>query len=729
MINLNKKNYMKKVLQLFLTVLVFSFFSAQSLRHVAKEVNDYHSKRVSFKKVSLFSVDATSSNRSTYRQAATDAQVLKLDKSKLTTLVQDRPDAMEFTFPFEDRELTVEMVKVDIYANDFKAKTNKKEDVAYKKGVFYRGIIKGDETSVVAFSFFDNDVVGVASATKIGNVTLGKAVQSEDYVVYNDQKLTGTNPFICAVDELMENESQKVNFDPKASKSPQMTEACVRVYYEIANKPFVQNGSNVEATINWISAVHNNINTLYVNDGVKMSLKTVYVWETADPYTGNYSQNLSAFRTNRTTFDGDLAHLVNYPSTTSVAYLNSLCSASRYAYSGINMTYQNVPTYSWTIMAMTHEMGHSLGSPHTHACSWNGNSTAIDGCAPTYRADLAEGDCEIGPIPSEGGTIMSYCHLNSVGINMSLGFGEQPGALIRQTVDSKACLGTDCANACAVTVTNITVANVTKATATVTVTDATSSQWKYKVSKIDGTVVKSGMSTDKVFDITDLSPNTFYRIEVGTDCSAAYQRNQIILTDDDWCGKTITDTGGPDANYTDGETWTKTFYPDNANEKLKLTFTEFDLEAGYDFLTVRNGPATNSPVFTGANNMSGTTIRGPFESTHATGAITLVFRSDQMVNEKGFIANFSCTVLGVDDVSRSKDILLSPNPVKNQFTLKGISKITGVEVYDISGKLVKQFDADSLSKNSFDVSRLKKGNYVVKIKTDKETLNKKLIKE
>jgi hypothetical protein len=72
---------------------------------------------------------------------------------------------------------------------------------------------------------------------------------------------------------------------------------------------------------------------------------------------------------------------------------------------------------------------------------------------------------------------------------------------------------------------------------------------------------------------------------------------------------------------------------------------------------------------------------------------------------------------------------LSPNPVKNQFTLKGINKMVSVELYDISGKLVKQFDQESLSKNAFDVSRLKTGNYVVKVKTDNDTFTKKLIKE
>ena len=721
---------MKRILQLFLTVFAFMLLSAQSnLRPIAKEVNDFKNKKIVFKKASPFTLDITSGKQMVYQQAARDAEVLKLDQKQLTNLVNEKPEALELEFPFEDRKLTVEMVRVDIYSPDFKAKTNKRDVTDYKKGVFYRGIIKGDNTSVVAFSFFENDVVGIASANNIGNVTLGKALNSEDFVVYNDQKMTGTNPFICAADELMENESQKVRFDPKASKAPQMTDACVRVYYEICYKPFQQNGSNVTNTINWISAVHNNINTLYVNDGVKMSLKTVYVWETADPYTGTYSANLSAFRSNRPTFEGDLAHLVNYPSTTSVAYLNSLCSTNRYAYSGINMTYNNIPVYSWTVMAMTHEMGHALGSPHTHACSWNGNGTAIDGCAPTYDPDLAEGDCPTGPIPTGGGTIMSYCHLVSTGINFTKGFGEQPGALIRQTVDSKACLSGNCVTACATTVTALTIPTVAKTTASVVINDVTSTEWKYRVSLMNGTIVKSGAISEKNFTITDLLQGTFYKIEVGTDCSPAYQRAQIILTDDDWCGKTITDTGGANGNYSDGESWSKTFYPENENEKLKITFQEFNLEQGYDFLTVRNGPSTTSPIFTGSSNMTGTTIKGPFESTHATGAITLVFRSDTMVNESGFKALLNCSVLGTDEAVNQKSISISPNPVKNQFKINGIQKIENVKVFDQSGKLILEFNSDSIARNSFDISKLKTGTYIVTIKSVKETVSKKLIKE
>src|SRR5690606_31001667 len=66
---------------------------------------------------------------------------------------------------------------------------------------------------------------------------------------------------------------------------------------------------------------------------------------------------------------------------------------------------------------------------------WNGNNTAIDGCYTT------EGGCSNPGIPSGGGTIMSYCHLTSAGINFSLGFGTQPGNVMRNRVSASGCLG------------------------------------------------------------------------------------------------------------------------------------------------------------------------------------------------------------------------------------------------------------------------------------------------
>jgi hypothetical protein len=338
--------------------------------------------------------------------------------------------------------------------------TNKGEILKYNPGAYYIGIVKGNNTSIAAFSFFENDVVGVASTSELGNIVLGKAKNAEDFVSYSESKLTGANPFVCGVDELKENQVKKTSSDPAASKKA-MTENCVRIYYEVCFKPYQNNNSNTTETTNWLTAVHNNIAALYTNDEIKVALNEIFIWTTPDPYTGNPNANLTSFRNNRQTFNGDLAHLVNAPATTSIAYVNSLCGTYKHAYSGISQTYSDVPVYSWTIQAMTHEMGHSLGSPHTHACAWNGNNTAIDGCGA--QAGYSEGCTGSIPSTTVKGSIMSYCHLVSgVGISFSNGFGSQPAALIRNTVDSKPCLGTNCTTACTNTITQINVSNITQ---------------------------------------------------------------------------------------------------------------------------------------------------------------------------------------------------------------------------------------------------------------------------
>ena len=129
------------------------------------------------------------------------------------------------------------------------------------------------------------------------------------------------------------------------------------------------------------------------------------MWDVASPYNGTSSgSRLSQFGTTRTSFNGEMAHLLDYGGYGGVAWLNTLCSgtSSRMAYSGIYGSFSNVPTYSWSVEVVTHEQGHNLGSSHTHACVWNGNSTAIDGCGPT--AGYTEGSCPNAGLPAGGGT-------------------------------------------------------------------------------------------------------------------------------------------------------------------------------------------------------------------------------------------------------------------------------------------------------------------------------------
>jgi hypothetical protein len=195
----------------------------------------------------------------------------------------------------------------------------------------------------------------------------------------------------------------------------------------------------------YVSALFNQVAALYQNESILTTISQIYVWTTDDPYTATTSSELLAqFRKTRTSFNGDLGQLLtlkNIDGLSSFKEGGSLCSSISYKYSvaGIDpfITSSFSPIYTWSVNVIAHEFGHLFGSHHTHACEWNGNRTAIDGCYPV------EGTCADPGYPSGGGTIMSYCDLvPSVGVKFNLGFGPQPGNLIRNNYNNASCLQT-----------------------------------------------------------------------------------------------------------------------------------------------------------------------------------------------------------------------------------------------------------------------------------------------
>lgn len=434
------------VIMKYLYLAVFCLFSLlgfSQTKKVAKQIEQMHARNVFFQEIQLFKKSENQSRAVVYQNMVTDVTILDLDTDGLSRIMSNAPNALSVTIPYKNTDIIVELYKSDIFSEGFNIKDNTGRDINYKQGRYYRGIVKNNPNSIVAISFFDDDVAGVSSDLVLGNVVIGKSRNGQDFMSYADYTITGTNPFSCGVDEMPLRENTENIQQTIGSESVSVTENCVRIYYELINEIYTSFDENIEATLNWMTSVHNNISTLYENDDVRITSSEVMVWTEVDPYAvfDDPYDIIENFYMNTQSFNGDLAHLVSVPTTTSLAYLNSLCLPWRHGYSGISIYYQEVPVYSWTIGAMSHEIGHSLGSPHTHDCSWNGDNTAIDGCG--YQYNNADG-CD-APFPTDGGTIMSYCHLFwSVGINFAHGFDPQPAQLIRQTVDSKWCLNTSC---------------------------------------------------------------------------------------------------------------------------------------------------------------------------------------------------------------------------------------------------------------------------------------------
>lgn len=85
--------------------------------------------------------------------------------------------------------------------------------------------------------------------------------------------------------------------------------------------------------------------------------------------------------------------------------------------------------------------------------------------------------------------------------------------------------------------------------------------------------------------------------------------------------------------------------------------------------------------------------------------------------------NVNCGYLSVEN-SKQLKVSFYPNPVKKYFHVQTEDKLQNIEFYSLNGQVVKK----SFQKDT-DVSTLPKGNYVVKILTDKGIITEKIIKE
>ena len=414
---------------------------------VSARILDQRRSGVTFQAVDLFDrLPPSTMTRELWSQAVRNAEILRYDRQAAGVLIAANPEFITLSIPTATGIIELDLQRARVTTNDFIARrASDGQPVERAASVHYRGMVRGSAGSVVSISVFPEELMGIVSDVS-GQQVIGRFEDAPPdlHVLYHERDLLGTSGAVCATPDSPPKKHLKGTQGNGSMKSMR----CVHWYWEVAHDIFLNKGSVVLAT-NYATGLFNESATLFDNDGVDVVLQEVFVWDVPSPYNAASSGGrLSQFGTTRTSFNGDLAHLLDYGGMGGVAWVGTLCSgtSARMAYSGIHSGFNNVPTYSWSVMVVTHEQGHNLGSRHTHDCVWNGNNTAIDGCGPA--AGYSSGTCPVAPVPPSavGGTIMSYCHLN-VGINFANGFGPQPKQLIIDRVNSAACLlacGTSC---------------------------------------------------------------------------------------------------------------------------------------------------------------------------------------------------------------------------------------------------------------------------------------------
>lgn len=453
----------------FLCVIVFAFtaFNTEDNTSILKpetisgEFKNSAYERVNsrknganFESVNLFE-QSNKDNSGIINSAVSQASFFKLDRTSLGQLNNRKSQNITLTIPTEAGNIELELCQVNFIPADFKILTSSGNTMPYKQGLYYQGIIKGDNSSIAAISIFENEVMGIVSNDK-GNYNLGAMENDKnEYIYYNDRNLLKKFDFKCDVEDGYGEHYREGNNKVKPAPNSSSTVNPVKMYYVCDYQMFLDKGS-VSNVVNFVTLVFNEVNLLYANANLQLALTAnMYVYDTPDPYrtytTSQTAEILTAFGTDikNDLRGGNLAQLLSTrtPVMGAIAWVNVLCQpyepgshSGRYAFSELENSYNNVPIYSWTVEVIAHETGHNFGSSHTQACVWpvfsNGVLGAIDSCV-----DAEQGSCFSQTQPNPNGTIMSYCHIPQGGaINFTIGFGQLPGDTIRLRYSQALCI-------------------------------------------------------------------------------------------------------------------------------------------------------------------------------------------------------------------------------------------------------------------------------------------------
>lgn len=381
--------------------------------------------------------------------------LLSINKTGLKNLYQSRLPEISLTLPgFDNNNMKLVLSRFDILAPGAKivARTaNGNEELDLKDlAVSYKGYIEGMENSLVSLNFTENRVTGIIITGNdnynIGSLKNKTGIETDEHILFRESDLKVKNDFMCGTEDNLSteyiNEMRKTILKNINNDSPNdlyTAEIAIEIDYATYNTY----GQSVTAATNYALALMSASSAIYMKEvNVKLVIPYLRVWTTTDPYPGtNSNAVLNQFRNewnaNQQSVQRTLVHMISRRSGNmgGIAYINTLCSGGStgygYGFSNTDGPIQPLPTYSWDVMVVSHEMGHNFGSNHTHNCGWVGG--AIDSCY------AVEGGCYSGPPVTRVGTIMSYCHLNG-SISLVQGFGPQPKALIRSRAENSACM-------------------------------------------------------------------------------------------------------------------------------------------------------------------------------------------------------------------------------------------------------------------------------------------------
>lgn len=333
------------------------------------------------------------------------------------------------------------------------------------------------------------------------------------------------------------------------NKTPSINKT-LTVYIEVSYPLYLRFSSNTTSVQNYVNTLFANVALIYLNEGITIQLNKVHIWTTPDPYTDNASdQTLFAFQPNimanvPTNPNAQFKHLLTDKNYGGIAFLpwgssdGYTLTGQRFqpelgvAVSGIGSAPgfdPNPYVYNWPVNLFAHEMGHNLGSKHTHWCGWKNESGIaigrLDSCGSGFN-EQNTGPIQVCGTNSAGSaipTIMSYCQLKGTTTNMLVnGFGKYPRFAMRSWIYNSPELPSDNAVPPTITTTSISSIQPSSAVSGGTITNDGGSVitlkgicWSTSPNPTVSLTTKSsqgGNSDPFSFTITNLNANTTYYV-------------------------------------------------------------------------------------------------------------------------------------------------------------------------------------------------------------------------
>ena len=186
-------------------------------------------------------------------------------------IITEKSGAFNFIFQFENKEWELILEKNDIFSPDFftTTGTNPTKKFIYEKtAMHYKGFVKGKPHSFAAVSIMKDKLVAVIADEKgninIGEINTAEAKLASKHIIYREADLLITNDFECGTNEVLNNFNGPIpSYSNQAPLTAAINEEAVDVYFEADYQTYLNNGSNVTNTLNYVTALFNVVKQLY----------------------------------------------------------------------------------------------------------------------------------------------------------------------------------------------------------------------------------------------------------------------------------------------------------------------------------------------------------------------------------------------------------------------------------------------------------------------------------